>query len=48
MLKYREGVCHFVKTLKRWLFFTLILSILPPPIPKKKKKKCLNVWKRHS
>ena len=38
MLKYR-GVCHFVKiTLKRWLFFTLILSILPPPIPKKKKK----------
>lgn len=38
MLKYREGVCHFVKTLKRWLFFTLILSILPPPIPKKKKK----------
>lgn len=39
MLKYR-GVCHFVKiTLKRWLFFTLILSIFPPPIPKKKKKK---------
>ena len=51
MLKYREGVCHFVKTLKRWLFFTLILSILPPPIPKKKKKmpECLEetflIWK---